>query len=787
MPRSVLITLCILLAAHSPLTRAAVTLVEPGDKSDWRYLDNDQRPPAAWFQSGFDDGAWLAGRAPLGFGEPDLTTVVRWGPNPSTKAPTTYFRHSFDVEAPERWRKLLLFLRVDDGARIFLNGQDVARIHLPAGPIAHTTLATVAVSLDDEHTYHVLPLPASALVAGRNVLAVEVHQCNAVSTDLILDAKLRAYAADEDQSADDSPVSFGGPTDPVVAGLASVRAGDFPRARALLERVPETHPRFQSVMLQAGEAFGVAARPELGLPLVERAYRRAPDDQRTAYAWARAQLLARTNLVAPPAPRTRPSKILDTWRWIVTGPAFPDRSKKFPRVLLEADLDYLEAMIANGFSYADRTGADWRAALDAVRASLAPETGLTTFTFRLNRFFAIFGDGHSGLRTPGIPWPRGYLPFLPVPDASPHVLALKPDRSAFLDPAHPYVAALVGRPLDEWLRTAALNIPHGSPHHRWRSTVRDLADVNYLRGEMNLPATPELAITLRSADGTSTRELTIPISTRRPRLHRAPDTHFVRDGIGYLRVGLMLSDDKFLTGLDAAMRDLRSTRGLVLDIRNNGGGSQDALRTLLPYFLPPRGPLRVVNVARYRIPVKFGAAPREGFLPSDRFLHPVSASVWSEADRAELRAFLATFQPEWTPPTGTFSEWHLMALRHETNPAAYSYDRSVVVLCDSDAGSAADNFVGAFKGLPAVTVLGTTSLGTSGRMAHYTLPHTKLVATLSQMVSYRANGKLYEGAGVEPDIVALPKPTDYLTSAGDSILEAAFARLASPSRASSQQ
>jgi hypothetical protein len=769
---------CLALAFASHATHAAVTLIESGRAAEWRYLDHNQRPPAGWVEPDFDDGMWPAGGAPLGFGEPDITTRVRFGPSAQAVAPTTYFRHHFTVTALEGLQTAALFLRVDDGAVVYLNGREIGRVNLPAGAISHATLTLQAIGGEAEKLYHTVAVPISGFVIGANLLAVEVHQCNGVSTDLFLDLRLRAYASEEKPGADDIPGAAAESGDAAAAGLAALQRGNVTRGFELLNGLPEDHPRFTATMLQAGELLaGKAGRPDLGRDLVARAYRRNPDSEAVAYGWARAQLLAQTNLQVPAAPRAYPAKVPEQWAWITAGPHFPDRSRQFPRAKLEADLDYLETMTANAYSYAGRRGVDWRQALDAIRVSLGEQTGLATFGFRLMRYLTIFGDPHSRLQSATFTRPRGYLPFIPEPVAGNRVLAVQLDRSGFVSDAHPYLAALDGHPLSEWVEQTAHDVPQSSPQYQWRGQVGGLVYLNYLRGELTFPLAPEVQVTLASADGARTRNDNLGVAANFRAAPRLPkDSHSIKDGIGYLRIQSMLGDQKFIAGLNAAMRDLRETRGLVIDVRGNGGGTQDALRALMPYFLPPGGPLQIVNVAAYLIPAKFDHMPREGFLPAGRHLRPTTASVWSAADRVELERFLAGFKPEWQPP-GAFSGWHVMGIRHETNPRAFHYEAPVVVLCDAGCFSATDNFLGALQGQPHVTLMGTTSGGGSGRMAEYTLPNSRLAMTLCQMASFRANGRLYEGAGVQPDVALEAKPSDFLAGGGDSVLEAAVSRL----------
>jgi hypothetical protein len=589
-----------------------------------------------------------------------------------------------------------------------------------------------------------------------------------LATSCLLPAQVARAAAAQDNDA-------------YAKGMSALRRGEVAQAVEALALVPTNHPRFLEAMVRGGETLAEqAGRADLGLPLVGRAYRLAPDAQEVAYAWARVQLLARTNLTVPATARAHPAEVPAEFKWIADGPHFADSSRKISRRRLEADLDHLETMIANGYSYAERRKVDWRAALDAVRASLDPETPVNTFRFRLQRALTVFGDPHSALRgTPTNFLPRGYLPFIPVAHTQSRVLALRPDRREFLDAECPFVTALDGKPVEEWLRIAGYDTPQASPQFRRQLTVAGLTRVNYIRSELGLPANAEVRIALTSADGKKTRQLTLPLPAQfrpsRDPLSRA--TNRVIDGVGYLRIPQMSQERRDVEAVNEAMTRFRDTRGLIIDVRGNGGGSQDILRELMPYFMPGNAPMRVVNVAAYRVPVKFTHVPKDGFLPAYRSLHPVTHGIWTAPERAVILDFLRDFKPDWPLPAGLFSEWHVMGISPGTNPKAFRYGRPAIILSDAGCFSATDNFLGAFKGLSGVTIMGTKSGGGSGRMASYVLPNSRLPLTLCQMASFRHTGQLYDGAGVEPDVVVEAKETDHLVGGGDSVLEAALKAL----------
>ncbi|MFZ8836344.1 MAG: lysyl oxidase family protein [Flavobacteriales bacterium] len=159
-------------------------------ESAWAYHDGGEDLGSAWSATGFDDADWAVGNAELGYGDGDEATVVSYGENSSDKHITTYFRHSFDYAGnPGSSMPGVLRLRRDDGAVVYLNGVEVYRSNMPAGPINSETMAMATVEGNNESTVNEYPILLN-LQTGENVLAVEIHQANATSSDISFDAAL---------------------------------------------------------------------------------------------------------------------------------------------------------------------------------------------------------------------------------------------------------------------------------------------------------------------------------------------------------------------------------------------------------------------------------------------------------------------------------------------------------------------------------------------------------------------------------------------------------------------
>lgn len=167
---------------------SSTTFIPPG--SIWRYRDVGSLPASNWASPAYNDASWAVGAAPLGYGTGDEATLVSFGSNSSSKFITTYFRKSFPVANPAAVTQLNLDLVRDDGAVVYLNGTEIGRSNMPSGQISFSTLASSTISGNAKLTAHRFSVPPGLLVAGTNVVAVEVHQATANSGDLRFDLSL---------------------------------------------------------------------------------------------------------------------------------------------------------------------------------------------------------------------------------------------------------------------------------------------------------------------------------------------------------------------------------------------------------------------------------------------------------------------------------------------------------------------------------------------------------------------------------------------------------------------
>jgi hypothetical protein len=170
-------------------TDVFIPMGSAGNLTPWKYLVTTVDQGTAWRGApGFPETGWLTGNTEMGYNDGDEVTVIEDNAtvgipaNATDRNITTYFRKSFTVANPGQYSGFTIDLRRDDGAVVYLNGNEIARPNMPPLPtaIAWGTLALAS----NENTADSIPVPVSAILPGTNILAVEIHQNGAGSTDI---------------------------------------------------------------------------------------------------------------------------------------------------------------------------------------------------------------------------------------------------------------------------------------------------------------------------------------------------------------------------------------------------------------------------------------------------------------------------------------------------------------------------------------------------------------------------------------------------------------------------
>jgi hypothetical protein len=162
------------------------TTIVPID-AEWRYdASGLGQTGSAWRQAGFNDATWPLGDALL-FNETAALPAPANTPL-TLGAITYYFRGRFEFTGDPATAELNIRPVIDDGAVFYLNGVEVLRYNMLEGEVLSGTFA--ASGIGDATFTGPFAISSASLVAGTNVLAVEVHQATAASSDIVFGAEL---------------------------------------------------------------------------------------------------------------------------------------------------------------------------------------------------------------------------------------------------------------------------------------------------------------------------------------------------------------------------------------------------------------------------------------------------------------------------------------------------------------------------------------------------------------------------------------------------------------------
>ena len=163
----------------------------------WRYTTNnlDNEP---WKNRTYNDAGWLGEGPALLYVEnnPDVLPKGTVLPGvPGSILRSYYFRTHFQITGSTAGFSMIFTNFIDDGALLYLNGNEIQRIRMTAAPqvIRYVSLAEGSPISGDAVFPDVFRIGGDGmtnLVAGDNVLAAEVHQFTTASSDIVFGSAL---------------------------------------------------------------------------------------------------------------------------------------------------------------------------------------------------------------------------------------------------------------------------------------------------------------------------------------------------------------------------------------------------------------------------------------------------------------------------------------------------------------------------------------------------------------------------------------------------------------------
>lgn len=149
----------------------------------WRYWQAAEDPAPGWTNRVYDDSKWPSGKALLYVENATLPAPKN---TPLTLGQMSYFfRATFAFAGNPEGASLQLSPVIDDGAVFYLNGQPIFWLGMVEGAIPDRDTPSTR-TVDNAIYEGPFIVPVNNLRAGDNVLAVQVHQTNPGSSDVVL-------------------------------------------------------------------------------------------------------------------------------------------------------------------------------------------------------------------------------------------------------------------------------------------------------------------------------------------------------------------------------------------------------------------------------------------------------------------------------------------------------------------------------------------------------------------------------------------------------------------------
>jgi len=176
------------------------------ESPDWKYFKGNNGEPSnpidAWRDLNFNDSSWFSGQTSIGYGDDDDNTLLS---DMRYNYTSIYLRHKFNVSSVDQIETLMLNVYVDDGCIVWINGVEVARMHVSDGLKSYDDLSGETYVDNAIWEQVMLSVPYDYLVEGENIIAIHVLNSSLTSSDVSIDVSLIAEIERDDEPLDESP------------------------------------------------------------------------------------------------------------------------------------------------------------------------------------------------------------------------------------------------------------------------------------------------------------------------------------------------------------------------------------------------------------------------------------------------------------------------------------------------------------------------------------------------------------------------------------------------------
>lgn len=409
------------------------------------------------------------------------------------------------------------------------------------------------------------------------------------------------------------------------------------------------------------------------------------------------------------------------------------------------------------FAYFDKTKINW----DSAYRSLLPQILKTKNTYEyyriLQRFLALLKDGHTGIYR----WP----PYIQKKDINNNDIGIEyiddtvivtsiPKSQSRVIPLGSELIKVNEVPLSDFLTEQVFPYISYSAPHQLFSTATNKILVPPFSWD-NKP----VKLTLKTPDGKivnyESRTNTAPQeSVSVPMTRIMSFFQKLTDSIAYLQL-FNFKDSSIILNFIKHLPELYSAKGIILDLRYNGGGNSEIGEAILKYFTNQKK----IKRGSWKTPDNIAAFKAWGisFKPED--------TLTMNAENKELlRSYFKVAKGDY---------WFAKQDYFDNDLSARRIKSPLIVLIGQNTGSAAEDFLISLDDIKGrATTIGERTTGSTGQPLLFELPGGGQARICTLRETY-PDGREFVGIGIKPDIEVKTTIPDVL-SGKDAALEKAI-------------
>ena len=439
-------------------------------------------------------------------------------------------------------------------------------------------------------------------------------------------------------------------------------------------------------------------------------------------------------------------------------PELSDTDKLYGLSLIWQEVNY-------NFAFFDQVpDLDWDAAYREYIPKVLESKSTYGYYRLLQRFTALLEDGHTDVQPPHavrnlIDRPQVQLRNF---DNRAYVMNVGSSLENQI-PVGSEIITVDDIPAGEYVQQYIIPyIASSTDYIRWNRGIARL-----LEGLKDSPVTVtiltqegrEREVDLRRNAASSGEEWLLPRETGRELL----DFQILDDSIAYVALN-SFANDKIVEMFDSVYADIKNAGGLIIDLRNNGGGNSNIGYAIIDYLTGESYTTSMWRTREHRAAFKawgyWSVKERENMTDEELLAFEEKYNAASEEEREWYDRTIDTYTGDW---------WYHGTPGTRKSERTDIFEGDVVILVSNNTASAAEDFLVAIDMLERATFVGERSFGSTGQPLSIELPGGGWARVCTKRDIY-PDGREFVGYGIKPHVKIKPRIDDVLENR-DVVLE----------------